>query len=227
MRVLIADPEVFFCEALAEVLGARADIDVVGWTTDERAAERTAAELLPDVLISEATLSPGSGLSLARRVGDRVGVLIVTRQQVGDLILDAVESGARGCVGHDLGVEQLADAIKDVGVGRFAVDRDHFHDVLRRVSANRDGLAAEPAAMARLTPREREVLRLLAQGLDNGAIGKQLYLSAHTVRTHVGNILRKLGAHSRAEAARIALRLGAADRGMPVLRIEGPKWRRP
>lgn len=223
LRVLIADPQPFFCTALAAALGADERFEIAGWAVDEREAERLAAHARPDVLLCEVSLAPGSGLSLMRRLGERPHVLVLTREQIGDVILDAVEAGALGCVGHDASVAELAEAIEGVGAGRFTIEPERMHAALRRISANRDGRGAEPAALSRLTPREREVLRLLARGLDNEEIGAQLYLSAHTVRTHVGNILRKLGAHSRAEAARIALRVGVADPGMRVLRIEGPR----
>jgi len=223
LRVLIADPQPFFCAALAAALSSGDRFDVAGWATDERDAERLVARTLPDVLLCEVSLAPGSGLSLARRLGERPRVLVLTREHIGDVILDAVEAGALGCIGHESSVAEVAEAIENVGAGRFTIDADRMHAALRRISANRDGRGAEPAALSRLTPREREVLRLLARGMDNEEIGAQLYLSAHTVRTHVGNILRKLGAHSRAEAARIAVRVGVADPGMRVLRIEGPK----
>lgn len=223
LRVLIADPQPFFCAALGASLDTDARFEVVGWAADERAAERLAARTRPDVLLCEVSLSPGSGLSLARGLRDRTRALVVTREQIGDVMLDAVEAGALGCVGHDASVAELSAAIENVGAGRFTIDPNRLQAALRRISANRDGRGEEPAALSRLTPREREVLKLLARGLDNDEIGAQLYLSAHTVRTHVGNILRKLGAHSRAEAARIALRVGVAEPGMRVLRIEGPK----
>jgi DNA-binding NarL/FixJ family response regulator len=223
LRVLLADPQPFFCAALAASLGADERFEMAGWATDEREAERLALRSRPDVLLCEVSLSPGSGLSLARGLRDRVRVLVVTRDQIGDVILDAVEAGALGCIGHDTSVAELSEAVVNVGAGRFTIDPDRMHAALRRISANRDGRGEEPAALSRLTPREREVLRLLARGLDNEEIGAQLYLSAHTVRTHVGNILRKLGAHSRAEAARVALRVGMAEPGMRVLHIQGPK----
>ena len=223
LRVVIADPQPFFCASLAAALAGDARFEIVGWATDEREVEDHLARAKPDVLVCEVSLAPGSGLSLTRRMGDRVRVLVLTREHVGDVILDAVEAGAFGCLGHDVGLTEVADAIERVGAGVFATDGQRLHAVLRRISANRDGRGAEPAAMATLTPREREVLRLLARGLDNDEIGASLYLSAHTVRTHVGNILRKLGAHSRAEAARMALRVGVAEAGMRVLRIEGPR----
>lgn len=223
IRVLIADPQPFFCASLAAALGADDRFEIAGWATDEHEAEAHIDRTLPDVLLCEVALAPGSGLGLARRVADRVRALVLTRDNVGDVILDAVEAGALGCVGHDVGLAELASALADVGAGRFTIDGDRLQAMLRRISANRDGRGAEPVTLSRLTPREREVLRLLSRGLDNDEIGAQLYLSAHTVRTHVGKIMRKLGAHSRAEAARIALRVGVGEPGMRVLRIEGPK----
>ena len=219
VTVLVADPDPFFAEALSSAI-ERPDVDVVGWTTDELEAARLIRLLDPDVLVTEVTLRPGSGLSLSRHVGEHTRTLVLTRRHEGDIILSAVAAGALGCVGHDTSVDALRSKIAEVAAGRFAVDADRLHEILKRASTSRGDSAID--GMSRLTPREREVLELLGGGMDDEAIARQLYLSARTVRTHVGKILRKLDVHSRADAARLVLRAGgggAAD----VLRIEGPE----
>lgn len=226
IRVLIADPEPFFSDALASALDGSDAVRVVGTTRDEREAERLCGTASPDVVVSEVSLAPGSGLALARRLGDAARVLILTREHPGDVLLDAVEAGAAGCVGHEVGVAALVSLIEHASSGGFAVDTDRLADALRRIASARAERVAGPADLSLLTGREREVLRLLAKGLDNDAIGKQLYLSAHTVRTHVGKVLRKLGAHSRAEAARLALSFGESTSGVHVSRIGGPEFKR-
>jgi two-component system, NarL family, response regulator DevR len=221
IRVLVVDPQPFFCEALRTGLGHADGIEVVGCVTDELEAERMAGNLSPDVVLTEIELAGGSGFSLARRLGDGTATVVLTRRQEGDVLLDAVSAGAMGCLSHDCESTELAEALQRVVGGRFVVDERRLHDTLKRASAARAPVGGSPQ-LASLTGREREILQLLARGLDNQAIADQLYLSAHTARTHVGNILRKLGVHSRAEAARLALREGHVDADAHVLRIRGP-----
>jgi DNA-binding NarL/FixJ family response regulator len=226
VSVAIADPQPLFAEALAEAIETIKGMSVVGWATDEKRAERMVLRHLPDVLLCEVALAPGSGLQLARRLRERTRVVVLTRQPEGDVLLDAVGSGALGCLSHAMDVKDVAAATRRAAAGLFAVDEGRIHETLKRLAAARDSATADSAAVGRLTPREREILQLLARGLDNGAIAKQLYLSEHTVRTHVGNLLRKLGAHSRAEAVRVAMSSGEGERAVDVLHIRGPDLRR-
>jgi two-component system, NarL family, nitrate/nitrite response regulator NarL len=223
--VVIVDPQPFFCVALAAALEGD-DIHVAGWTTDELRAEELTSSLAPVVVLTELDLSAGSGLDLIRRVRDRTRVLLLTRRHEGDVLLDAVGAGAFGCASHETGIETLRRMIVEAADGRFAVDPDRLHEALRRA---RTGTQDEGAGgqISRLTSREREVLRLLAAGMDDERIAHQLYLSVKTARTHVANILHKLGVHSRAEAARLALRAGATEPSPHVLTIEGPSLGRP
>jgi two-component system, NarL family, response regulator DevR len=226
-RVLIADPVPFFCEALAQALDLTGSVTTVAWTTDERDALRLAEPARIDVVLSEVTLAPGSGLSLARGAGSRVPVLILTRADPGDVLLDVVDAGALGCVGHETGIGELVPLIERAAAGKFAVDSDRLPDALRRIAAVHSRPKEVEPKLSTLTSREREVLRLVAVGLDNEAIGEQLYLSEHTVRTHVGKILRKLGVHSRAEAARVSLKAGEQKATVHVSRIQGPVLKKP
>jgi DNA-binding NarL/FixJ family response regulator len=219
-RVLIVDPEPFFCESLATALSRVPEVEVIGWTTDELDAARVAEAAKPDVVLTEVLLAGGSGLGLARKSIDGPRVVVLTRGHEGDTLLDAVAAGAVGCLSHAVGVNRLATLTARAAAGDFVVDDERLHDSLRRAAAARTREAGPLAALARLTVREREVLQLLARGLDNEGIGRALHLSPHTARTHVGNILRKLKVHSRAEAARLVIR--DATGGEEVLRIEGP-----
>jgi DNA-binding NarL/FixJ family response regulator len=222
VRVLVVDPQPFFCQALTIALGGNPEVEVIGWTTDEVDAERMAAERAPDVVLTEIELAGGSGLSLARRLINGTRTVIVTRGHEGDVLLDAVAAGTVGCLGHDMEVDDLAEHLVRAAKGRFVLEEDRLHATLKRASAARAQKGVGSHKLALLTGREREVLSLLARGLDNQAIANQLYLSAHTARTHVGNILRKLGVHSRADAARMALRETQAEGETHVLRIWGP-----
>jgi DNA-binding NarL/FixJ family response regulator len=218
VRVLVVDPQPFFCEALGAAL-ADEGVDVVGCVTDEIEAERAIADHQPDVVLTEVELGAGSGINLIRRIGDGARGVVLTRRHEGEVLLDAVAAGAVGCLNHDLDPRELASLVAAAVEGQFVIGRERLLDALRRASAGRGGGPGSPR-LGLLTGREREVLHLLAGGLDNRAIAERLHLSAHTARTHVGNILRKLGVHSRAEAARLALTEAETD--ARVLRIRGP-----
>jgi DNA-binding NarL/FixJ family response regulator len=222
-RVLIVDPQPFFCESLTDALAKETAVEVAGWTTDELEAARLATTLSPDVVLAELELRSGSGLALATSLHGRTRVVVLTRRHEGDVILDAAASGASGCLGHDLVPSELPPLIEQAAAGRFVVIAQRLGETLRRAGTAADRPSDGRGDLRRLTIREREVLVLLARGMDNGAIGRHLHLSAHTARTHVGNVLRKLGAHSRAEAAQIALRAGEAEPSVAIHRIEGPE----
>jgi DNA-binding NarL/FixJ family response regulator len=222
VRVLIVDPQPFFCESLVAALREEPEIEVVGWATDELEADRLTTQRSPDVVLTEVDLAAGSGLSLVSRIADRTRPVILTRGHEGDVLLDAVEAGAVGCLSHDLELEGLTGHLGRVAAGGFAIDQDRLFGSLKRASGVHTRRGSGSPRLALLTPREREVLALLARGLDNHAIARRLHLSSHTARTHVGNILRKLEVHSRADAARIALREGQSERDTDVLRIQGP-----
>jgi DNA-binding NarL/FixJ family response regulator len=173
-----------------------------------------------DLVLSELELLGGSGLSLTRRLGERASVILLTRRHEGDVLIEAVEAGAMGCISHAVSIDELGELIRSAAEGRFVVPPDRLLGALRRVSKTLH--EGDRSIVATLTSREREILRSVALGLEDQAIAGTLYLSTKTVRTHVTNILRKLGVHSRAEAARVGLSSGIAGRPTDVVHIEGP-----
>jgi two-component system nitrate/nitrite response regulator NarL len=219
LRVLIADPEPFFGEALSVALSDA--MEVVGHTTDELEAVKLASAHAPDVVLSEIELAAGSGLNLIRRL-DGVRTVVLTRGHEGDVLLDAVAAGAQGCLGHHLEPSQLLPFLERAADDEFVMEDGRLYEILKRASAARGQALPGSPWLGRLTAREREVLQLLSRGLDNRAIARQLHLSPHTARTHVGNILRKLGVHSRADAAWVALQEDLSKGDAHVLRIHGP-----
>lgn len=221
LKVVVADPQIYFCEVLVAAL-ARSGIETAGFTNDELEAEALTRKHRPDVVLTELELGVGSGLSLARRLRDTARVVVLTRRRVGDVLFDVVDAGAVGCLDHGLGVEALAELLRHSDQS-FVLEGSSLLEILRRASSKR-WEKARGAALAKLSGREREVLRLLARGMDNDRIASALYLSAHTVRTHIGNILKKLEVHSRADAARLALDAEGAKTDPEVFRISGPDW---
>lgn len=224
VTVLLVDPQPFFCECLAGALGGA----VVGWTGDEMEAAELAERERPDVVLTELELTAGSGFSLAKRVGASTRVVVLTRRDEGDVLLDAVEAGVHGVLGHATGIARLRVLLDEPPGGEsWVCDPARLRRTLQRAHARATRRDRSDGRLERLTVREREVLQLLARGLARGAIAEALYLSEHTVRTHLGNILKKLGVHSQAEAARVALRAGLAEPGVHVVRISGPDLPRP
>ena len=219
---LVVDPQPLFASALAAALERRGG-RVVGVTGDEVEAASLVDTSGPDILLTELRLAGGSGLSLIRRVADKARCVVLTRGLEADTLLDAVDAGARGCLSHDLGIDSLAAMLESET--SFLIDHERLLEVLKRLSALRR-VGGEESRIARLSAREREVLRFLTSGMDNVAIGQALYLSPHTVRTHVGNLLKKLEVHSRAEAARLLYRHERAHPDRHVLRISGPDLQR-
>jgi DNA-binding NarL/FixJ family response regulator len=223
VRVLVVDPQPFFSESLARALEEDDRLEVVGWTADPGEARLLLLTLGPDVILCDLELARTAAFGLLDRNDKGRKVIVLTRGHEGEALLPVAAAGAAGCIGHDIGVGDLCALIADAGAGRFIVNPERLGDALRRAASGTVPVSEGNADPIDLTLREREILALLSEGLDNGAIAARLHLSSHTVRTHVANILRKLGVGSRAEAARIALRAGAGDSGVSVLRIEGPK----
>ena len=222
-RIVIVDRQRFFCESLRAGLHGWPDISVAGVATQETQAYKLVEVQRPDVVLTEVALAAGSGLDLARRVGNLAEVLILTRLHEGDVILEAAAQGCAGCISHDISLADLVPLIMQVTRGGFVVHQPRLQAALQRAGAMRNAPQLLTPSLGVLTAREREVLDLLASGSDNDAIGRALYVSPQTVRTHVGKILRKLGVHSRAEAARLVMAAKGSGGRLDVARIEGPK----
>jgi two-component system, NarL family, response regulator DevR len=222
LRVAIGDPEPFFADALRDALGPH-DIDVVARSVQEPELRTVIGRIKPDIVLTEVRLAIGSGLELARHLAHKTPVLIVTRQDTGDVLLPAVAAGARGCLSHSIDVGELARYVHRAHAGEFVVEEHRLQATLVRAAAGRDarsrGHEADSSAM---TIREREVFALLADGCDNAEIAQRLHISFHTVRTHVGRIMRKCEVHSRAELARLAAR-ARGSHAVAVVHVSGPE----
>ena len=216
----MVDPHPFFCEALATALDYGDHINVIGWTTSAREASRLMDTQQPDVILCELGLASEPITGLLYESGRESRLIVLTAAHEGDALLSVAEAGAAGCLGHETGLDDLRTLLAGAVDGHFVVDPSRLGDALRRAGDS----SREPGRIdvSGLTAREREILGLLTKGLDNPAIAKRLHLSVHTVRTHVGNVLRKLHVRSRAEAARVALQAGSGGEHVPILRIEGP-----
>jgi DNA-binding NarL/FixJ family response regulator len=204
-RVLLADSQPLFNEAL-EALFSRDDThQVVGRCSTADDASAHVSSLRPDLVLVDASLGLEGSPNLVARIlkaWPQARVIVLGDDHDADLLLAAICSGAAGVVGKTYGASTVLRVAGAVLEGEGAVPRSMLLELTRRMVA-RDRTPDSP--LSRLSPRERQVLALLSRGWDNARIGKDLFISQHTVRTHVQNILEKLGMHSKLEAATYAM----------------------
>lgn len=224
--VFLVDPQPLLCVALSAALEEQTDLEISGWSCDETETLELLAAASADVVITAAQLREGSGLSLIRRLRGRVPTILLAPSSDVRIVGDAIAAGAAGCLRRDCGLKMLAKATANAASGLFAIDQEHLRTTFRHISNPRsDASRAADVKLARLSGREKEVLTLLAEALDNEAIGSKLHLSGNTIRTHVGNILKKLEVHSRAEAVHLLLNAQKNEQNSQIFRITGPDLR--
>ena len=210
IRVAIIDDHAIVRQGLRAMIDREPDLRVVGEASNARQATAMLDRAQPRVVLLDLKLTPGSecdGLPLCATITQRypgVRVLVLTSSAEEWLILDSIKQGAKGFVLKDVDLTELIRAIRAVHRGESAFDSRSAGVVVRWMhGSQRPGPAASD-----ITPREREILALLARGLSNVAIGQRLYISSATVKFHVGNVMQKLGARRRAEAVYAASKLG-------------------
>ena len=204
-RVLLADSQPLFNEAL-EALFSRDDVhQVIGRCSSADDAFAHMSSLRPDLVLVDAALGLEGSPNLVTRMLEtcpEARVIVLGDDHDGDLLLAAIRAGAAGVVGKTYGASTVLRVAGAVLAGEGAVPRGMLLELARRMVA-RDRTPDSP--LSRLSPRERQVLALLSKGWDNARIGRDLFISQHTVRTHIQNILEKLGMHSKLEAATFAM----------------------
>jgi DNA-binding NarL/FixJ family response regulator len=216
---VIADDHRLFRDGLRCTL-EDAGMEVLGEASDGREAVALATELDPDVVVLDLNMPGVSGLEALRQITHRspdVQTVVLTVSTESADVLAALAAGACGYLLKDTPVDQLAPGIRQAAEGHMLLSNEVADGLAAYVRSSTEtdlagGAAAEkPIGEAQhpaLTPREEAVLRLIAQGADNVAIGLELSISPHTVKQHVTNIFEKLGVHSRVQAAVYAVRAG-------------------
>jgi DNA-binding NarL/FixJ family response regulator len=210
IRVLVADDQKLVRGGFRMILRAEPDIDVVGEAADGTEAIALARELDPDVVLMDVRMPNVDGIEATRRITDgsedAPRVLVLTTFDLDEYVYEALRAGASGFLLKDAPEEQLISGIRIVADGGslFAPA------VTRRLIEGFAGAAPQlpPPALAQLTPRELEVLRLLARGLSNAEIAAELVVSEHTAKTHVAHILNKLDLRDRVQAVVLAYESG-------------------
>jgi len=208
-RIVLADDHHFFREGLRGKLEADG-MSVVGDAADGEEAIALSARLNPDIVIADLSMPGASGIEVVRRIGANnalVSVIILTVSADAQSALEALTAGATGYLLKETPVDEIVSSVRLVATGQTVISGSLTPLLLESVGA----IERSPASRARqragdLTARELEVLKLIAGGADNAAIGRELSISRHTVKRYVTNIFEKLGVASRVEAAVYAVR---------------------
>jgi DNA-binding NarL/FixJ family response regulator len=200
LRVVIADDQPMMRAGFKAVLEATGDIEVVGEAGNGAEAVEVASEQMPDVVLMDIRMPVMDGIEATRRL-PRQKVLILTTFGVDDYIIAALRAGASGFLLKDAPTAKVVEAVRAVAAGDAvlspAITRQLLDQVGRRLPA---AVSQAPEGLAQLTEREREVLRMLAAGLTNAEIAGALVVSEATVKSHVSNLLGKLGLRDRVQA---------------------------
>ncbi|WP_168221247.1 response regulator transcription factor [Actinomadura sp. WMMA1423] len=206
IRVLIVDDHALFAEALAARLGCEPDLVILPIAADVRRALALTAAERPRVIVLDMTLDTESGLDVLDRVRKRypdVRVVMLTAMSDVDAMVRAIRTGAVAWVEKTESADLVARVIRSAARQGGWIPPDVLGEVLRRLREDDGG-----GVIAELTPREREVLQCMVDGLGRAEIAERLCLSANTVRTHTQNLLAKLDMHSALEAITLAMRAG-------------------
>lgn len=213
LKVLIVDDQVLIRAGIAAILRAAPGYEVVGEARDGAEAVTMAELTEPDVVLMDIRMPKITGIEAARQMKDiapSAKIVILTISDEEEDLFEAIRSGASGYLLKDIPLDELADSVRAVHGGQSLINPSMAGKLLSEFAtlARRDA-EEEPAKHApapKLTDREMEVLRLVARGMNNRDIAKELFISENTVKNHVRNILEKLQIHSRMEAVMIAVR---------------------
>jgi DNA-binding NarL/FixJ family response regulator len=215
MRVLIADDQRVVREGLAMLLGLLPEVDVVGCACDGDEAVAMAADLLPDIVLMDLRMPRCDGVEATRLLRECVPqttVVVLTTYADDRSVIDALRAGARGYLTKDAGGAEIRHALKQVLENQAVIDPTVQHHVVDAIAALSPAQASRwPSPLpAGLTPREAEVLTLIATGMSNREIAEHLVISEGTVKSHINHLLAKIDARDRAQAVTFAYQHGLA-----------------
>ncbi len=212
IRILICDDQEVVREGLRVILSSASNIEVVGVAQDGAEALELIPQTMPDLVLMDLKMPGMNGIQATRQIRNhypQVRVLVLTTYDADEWVFDAIRSGAAGYLLKDTPSEELIAAVKGTVEGKTHVDPTVAGKLFAQVAQSHT--SPNTAIAAELSDRERDVLRLLARGLTNTDIARQLHLSEGTVRNYVSSVFAKLGVSDRTQAAVIALRHGLAD----------------
>jgi len=212
LRVLVADDQALVRGGLCMILESQADIEVVGEASDGAEAITAARELDPDVVLMDVRMPNVNGIEATREItaSTRARVLVLTTFDLDEYVYDALRAGASGFLLKDMRREELVTAVRTIASGEAllapTVTRRLIADVV--ISRQAGSSTLDDARLRTLTARETETLRQVARGLSNAEIAAALFVTEHTVKTHVSNLLTKLGLRDRVQAVVLAYETG-------------------
>jgi DNA-binding NarL/FixJ family response regulator len=211
ITTLVADDHQVVREGFAALLGTQADMTVVASAADGAEAVALSAEHCPDVVLMDVRMPEIDGIEATRQIAaasaDGPRILVLTTFDLDDYVYDALQAGASGFLLKDVPAETLFEAVRVIAGGEALL----APAITRRLIAEFARLRPRqlrPDTLSALTPRETEILGLVAEGLSNREIAERLVLSDETVKTHVSHVLRKLGLRDRAQAVVVAYETG-------------------
>jgi DNA-binding NarL/FixJ family response regulator len=216
IRVIVADDQAMVRDGLVALLEVAPDIEVVGQAENGEQAVALAGRLRSEVVVMDIRMPVMDGLAATSQIleGGDGGeappprVLVVTTFDLDEYVYEALAAGASGFVLKDASTDELIRAVRVVAAGDALLAPSVTRRLIAEFARRRPTLRATPGALAALTPRELEVLALIAGGLSNAEIAAQLVVAEQTVKTHVGRILGKLGLRDRAQAVVVAYETG-------------------
>ena len=212
IRTLIVDDHALFRRGLEMVLDEEEDIELVGQASNGSEAVEKAGESLPDVVLMDIRMPRSSGIDACRamkEVAPSAKIVMLTISDEEEDLFEAIRAGASGYLLKDLPLDEVAETVRAVHGGQSLINPSMAGKLLTEFAtlAKRDGQErVQQVPAPRLTEREMQVLKLVARGMNNRDIAKELFISENTVKNHVRNILEKLQIHSRMEAVMVAVR---------------------
>ena len=210
IRVLIVDDHALFRRGLMLVLESEDGIDVVGEADDGEDAIAKAEQLAPDVVLMDVRMPRISGIEATRRLAEALPttkIIMLTVSDEEEDLYEAIKAGATGYLLKEISIEEVADAVRAVTQGQTLISPSMASKLIAEfTNLAKRATDRQQVPVPRLTERELDVLRLVAQGITNREIAEQLFIAENTVKNHVRNILEKLHLHSRMEAVLYAVR---------------------
>ena len=213
VRIVVADDHQIVRSGFAALLGTQPDFTVIGTAEDGVDAVRVCRESCPDVVLMDVRMPGMDGIEATRQLtghdGDRPHIIILTTFDLDEYVYDALRAGASGFLLKDITAEQLFDAVRIIAAGEALLAPTVTRRLIREFATQRPRTDnSRDAKLATLTPRETQVLRLVAEGLSNPEIAVRFTVTEETVKTHVSRILAKLGLRDRTQAVIAAYETG-------------------
>ena len=216
IRLVVADDQELVRDGFCSILGREPDLRVVGQAADGVQAIAATARTQPDVVLLDVRMPVMDGLQAGRRIlaaATPPRVLMLTTFDADEYVYEAMRFGASGFLLKDVRSGELVEAVRTAAAGQALLSPAITRRLIERFVRAGPPAAPPPAAVAALTPREREVLLLIAQGLSNTEIAGRLYLSEATIKTHINRLLAKLALRDRVQAVVLAYETGLITPG--------------